>query len=87
VVFEPNAEPLWAEIRLSIGSFMQDLFRNGAFAGQTPNRAYFVKCDRTTMTQEDIDQGIVNIVVGFAPVEPAEFVIITIQQMVGQTKA
>jgi phage tail sheath protein FI len=86
-VFEPNAEPLWAELRLSVGSFMQNLFVVGAFAGQTPDQAYFVKCDRTTMTQQDIDQGIVNIVVGFAAIEPAEFVVITIQQMVGQSSS
>ncbi len=87
VVFEPNDEPLWAQIRLNIGSFMQDLFRKGAFQGQTPKDAYFVKCDSSTTTQNDIDQGVVNILVGFAPLKPAEFVIIQIQQMAGQVQS
>ena len=76
VVFEPNDEPLWAQIRLSIGSFMNNLFRQGAFQGKTPQEAYLVRCDSTTTTQADIDLGIVNIIVGFAPLKPAEFVII-----------
>ena len=80
VVFEPNDEPLWAQIRISIGAFMQDLFRQGAFQGTTPRDAYFVRCDAETTTQYDIDRGIVNIVVGFAPLKPAEFVVISIQQ-------
>ena len=84
VVFEPNDEPLWAQIRLNIGAFMQTLFRQGAFQGKTPREAYFVKCDSETTTQNDINAGIVNIVVGFAPLKPAEFVIIKIQQLAGQ---
>jgi len=84
VVFEPNDDSLWAQIRLSVGSFMQSLFRQGAFQGTSPLTAYFVKCDSESTTQNDIDQGIVNIVVGFAPLKPAEFVIIQIQQMAGQ---
>jgi Bacteriophage tail sheath protein len=84
VVFEPNDEPLWAQIRLNIGAFMQDLFRKGAFQGKTPQEAYFVKCDKETTTQNDINLGIVNIVVGFAPLKPAEFVVIQIQQIAGQ---
>ncbi|CAN5908709.1 hypothetical protein BH23GEM7_BH23GEM7_23920 [soil metagenome] len=84
VVFEPNDEPLWAQIRLNIGSFMQNLFRQGAFQGRTPREAYLVKCDRETTTQDDINRGIVNILVGFAPLKPAEFVIIRIQQLAGQ---
>jgi phage tail sheath protein FI len=84
VVFEPNDEPLWSQIRLNVGAFMQNLFRKGAFQGQTPRDAYFVKCDKETTTQNDIDNGIVNIVVGFAPLKPAEFVILQIQQMAGQ---
>jgi len=84
VVFEPNDEPLWAQIRLNVGAFMNDLFRQGAFQGKTPRDAYFVKCDKETTTQSDINRGIVNIVVGFAPLKPAEFVIIKIQQMAGQ---
>jgi uncharacterized protein len=84
VVFEPNDEPLWAQIRLNVGAFMQNLFRQGAFQGQSPKDAYFVKCDKETTTQNDINLGIVNIVVGFAPLKPAEFVIISLQQMAGQ---
>jgi phage tail sheath protein FI len=84
VVFEPNDEPLWAQIRLNVGSFMHDLFRQGAFQGKTPRDAYLVKCDKETTTQSDIDHGIVNIVVGFAPLKPAEFVILKIQQLAGQ---
>jgi phage tail sheath protein FI len=84
VVFEPNDEPLWAQIRLNVGAFMQNLFRQGAFQGSTPREAYFVKCDRETTTQNDIDRGIVNILVGFAPLKPAEFVIIKLQQIAGQ---
>lgn len=84
VVFEPNAEPLWSQIRLNIGTFMQQLFEQGAFQGTTPNSAYFVKCDSETTTQADIDQGVVNIIVGFAPLFPAEFVILQIQQIAGQ---
>jgi uncharacterized protein len=84
VVFEPNDEPLWAQIRLNVGAFMQNLFRQGAFQGKTPREAYFVKCDKETTTQNDINLGIVNILVGFAPLKPAEFVILKIQQMAGQ---
>jgi phage tail sheath protein FI len=87
VVFEPNDEPLWAQIRLAVGAFLQNLFRQGAFQGQSPRDAYFVKCDRETTTQNDINLGIVNILVGFAPLKPAEFVIIRIQQMAGQVQA
>ena len=83
-MFEPNDEPLWAQIRLNVGAFMQNLFRQGAFQGTTPRDAYFVKCDSETTTQNDIDLGIVNILVGFAPLKPAEFVIIQIQQIAGQ---
>ncbi len=84
VVFEPNDEPLWAQIRLNVGAFMHNLFRQGAFQGQSPREAYFVKCDGETTTQNDIDRGIVNILVGFAPLKPAEFVIIRISQIAGQ---
>lgn len=87
VVFEPNDEPLWAQIRLNVGAFLHGLFRQGAFQGRTPREAYFVKCDGETTTQDDINQGIVNIQVGFAPLKPAEFVIITLQQMAGQLEA
>jgi phage tail sheath protein FI len=84
VVFEPNDEPLWAQIRLNVGAFMQNLFRQGAFQGKSPREAYLVKCDKETTTQNDINLGIVNIVVGFAPLKPAEFVILKIQQLAGQ---
>jgi phage tail sheath protein FI len=84
VVFEPNDEPLWSQIRLNLGGFMHTLFRQGAFQGATPREAYFVKCDKDTTTQTDIDNGIVNIVVGFAPLKPAEFVVIRIQQIAQQ---
>jgi phage tail sheath protein FI len=84
IVFEPNDEPLWAQIRLNLGAFMHNLFRQGAFQGMTPKDAYFVKCDKETTTQNDINLGVVNIVVGFAPLKPAEFVVIKIQQMAGQ---
>lgn len=84
VVFEPNDEPLWSQIRLNIGAFMNGLFRQGAFQGKTPQEAYFVKCDKETTPQNDIDKGIVNIVVGFAPLKPAEFVIVKLQQIAGQ---
>jgi len=84
VVFEPNDEPLWSQIRLNVGAFMNGLFRQGAFQGKTAREAYFVKCDRETTTQNDIDRGIVNIVVGFAPLKPAEFVVLKIQQIAGQ---
>ena len=87
VVFEPNDEPLWAQIRLNVGAFMNNLFRQGAFQGTSPRDAYFVKCDKETTTQSDINRGIVNIIVGFAPLKPAEFVIIKIQQMAGQLQA
>jgi phage tail sheath protein FI len=84
VVFEPNDERLWSQIRMNVGAFMQGLFLQGAFQGTTPQQAYFVKCDAENNPQLSIDQGIVNILVGFAPLYPAEFVVIQIQQMSGQ---
>jgi phage tail sheath protein FI len=84
VVFEPNAEPLWGQIRLNISAFLQGLFLQGAFQGTTPQQAYFVKCDSENNPQASIDLGIVNILVGFAPLYPAEFVVIQIQQIAGQ---
>ncbi len=86
VVFEPNDEPLWAKIRLNIGAFMNGLFRQGAFQGSTPDEAFYVKCDSDTTTQADRNLGIVNIEIGFAPLKPAEFVVITIQQIAGDLK-
>ncbi|MEO7115715.1 MAG: phage tail sheath subtilisin-like domain-containing protein [Caldimonas sp.] len=82
VVFEPNGEPLWAQVRLVVGAFLHRLFLQGALLGSSPRQAYFVRCDGTTMTQADIDNGLVNIVVGFAPLRPAEFVIVQLQQIV-----
>jgi hypothetical protein len=87
VVFEPNGEPLWAQIRLDVGAFMNDLFRQGAFQGHTPREAWFVKCDGETTTQGDIVNGVVNILVGFAPARPAEFVVVRIQQVTGRIEA
>jgi phage tail sheath protein FI len=86
VVFEPNDEALWSQIRLNVGAFMNDLFRQGAFQGRTPREAYFVKADSETTTQNDINKGIVNVVVGFAPLKPTEFVVLKIQQMAGQVQ-
>ena len=86
-VFEPNDEPLWSQLRLAVGSFMNNLFRQGAFQGDSPRKAYFVKCDSSTTTQADINLGIVNVQVGFAPLRPAEFVVISIQQIAGQSQS
>ncbi len=83
VVFEPNDTPLWAQIRLNVTSFMAGLFRQGAFQGTTPQDAFFVKCDAETTTQNDRNLGIVNVWVGFAPLKPAEFVVLYIQQIAG----
>ena len=87
VVFEPNDEPLWNAIRLSIENFMLSLFRQSAFQGSTPNEAFRVLCDKTTTTQTDIDRGVVNIEVAFAPLKPAEFVVVRIAQLAGQAQA
>ena len=84
VVFEPNDEPLWSQIRLNIGTWMNGLFKQQAFQGSTAREAYFVKCDRETTTQADINLGIVNIHVGFAPLKPAEYVVLKISQIAGQ---
>jgi phage tail sheath protein FI len=80
-VFEPNSETLWSQLRLTCDAFMSDLNRQGAFY------RYYVQCDKSTTTQLDIDKGIVNVIIAFAPVKPAEFVILTIQQLAGQTAA
>ena len=84
-VFEVNDERLWSEIRRTVGAFMHDLFRQGSFAGATPHEAYEVRCGADTITQADIDQGRVNIIVLFAPLKPAEFVVLTIPQLAGPT--
>jgi phage tail sheath protein FI len=86
-VFEPNDEPLWASLRLNITAFMLLQFRAGAFQGRTPTDAFFVKCDNQTTTQADIDAGVVNILVGFAPLKPAEFVVLHLTQKAGQPAA
>jgi phage tail sheath protein FI len=86
-VFEPNDEGLWSQLRLNIGSLMMTLFRQGAFQGTTPSQAFFVKCDNETTTQADIDLGIVNVLVGFAPLKPAEFVVVKISQKAGQSSS
>lgn len=85
--FEPNDEPLWAQVRLNVGAFMHSMFRQGAFQGAAPRDAYFVRCDAATTTQDDINLGMVNIEVGFAPLKPAEFVMIRLQQAAGKTDA
>ena len=87
VVFEPNDEKLWAQIRLNVNSFMQGLFQQNAFAGQKASDAYKVKCDSENNPPESVAQGIVNILVAFAPLYPAEFVVIQIQQLAGQSQS
>lgn len=86
VVFEPNDEPLWSAIRISIEDFMLSLFRQSAFQGRTPSEAFIVQCDHITTTDNDIALGRVNIVVGFRPLKPAEFVVIKISQLAGQVQ-
>jgi phage tail sheath protein FI len=86
-VFEPNDEPLWSSLRLNIRSFMLTQFRAGAFQGAKPDEAFFVKCDASTTTQQDIDNGVVNILVGFAPLKPAEFIVLKLSQKVNQPAA
>ena len=83
-VFEPNDRPLWNQLRISISNFLSGLFTDGAFVGSKMEDAFFVTVDESTTTQSDIDQGIVNIEIGFAPLKPAEFIIIRIQQTAGQ---
>ncbi len=85
VVFEPNDEPLWVAITASISAFMLSLFKQGALQGSTPSQAFQVTCDSTTTTPQDQINGVVNIVVAFAPLKPAEFVVINIAQLAGQT--
>ncbi|MGA9768988.1 MAG: phage tail sheath C-terminal domain-containing protein [Blastocatellia bacterium] len=85
VVFEPNDEPLWARVRATITNFLTTVWRSGALQGAKPDEAFFVKCDRSTMTQDDIDNGRLICVIGIAPVKPAEFVIFRIQQKTLET--
>jgi phage tail sheath protein FI len=86
-IFEPNDTPLWVALRTTVESFMLSLYSQGAFQGDTPSKAFQVKCDSTTTTQDDIDQGKVNIIVAFAPLKPAEFVIVKIAQLAGQAQS
>jgi len=86
-VFEPNDEDLWASLRLNVGAFMMNLFRSGAFQGNVASQAFFVKCDAETNPQSEIDAGVVNVVIGFAPLRPAEFVVVKISQKAGTTAA
>jgi len=86
-VFEPNNETLWTKIRLQINGFLSGLYGDGAFQGATPAASYFVQCDGKTTTPLDIDLGVVNVLVGVAPVKPAEFVVLSFQQIAGQASA
>jgi len=85
-MFEPNDERLWAVLRSSFNNFLNSVWRQGAFQGAKSEQASFVRCDATTTTQNDIDQGVVNIVVGFAPLKPAEFIVLQIRQIAGQSQ-
>jgi phage tail sheath protein FI len=87
VVFEPNGEPLWGRIRSSVSAFLDGLFRVGAFVGSAPREAYFVRCDATTTTQRDVDAGFVNVLIGFAPLTPAEFVVVRVSVQAASTGA
>jgi phage tail sheath protein FI len=87
VVFEPNDEPLWAQIRLNVGAFLHGVYRQDGFAGETPREAYRVRCDASTTTPTDQALGLVNVDVAFAPLRPAEFVVLRIQQLAGQTQS
>ena len=84
-VFEPNGEALWAQIRLSVSSFLNHLFRRGAFAGASARDAYFVKCGPGTTTPSDVRDGRVVVMVGFAPLKPAEFVILRLAFRVAES--
>jgi phage tail sheath protein FI len=86
-VFEPNAQPLWQALTQEVSAFMLSLFRQGAFAGSEPSTSFVVKCDETTTTPTDIAKGVVNVYVAFAPLEPAEFVVIQIAQLAGQASS
>jgi Bacteriophage tail sheath protein len=83
VVFEPNDEKLWARVIQTIRQFLTKVWKDGALMGSTPEEAFFVKCDRTTMTQDDIDNGRLICMIGVAPVKPAEFVVFRIAQWQG----
>jgi hypothetical protein len=83
VVFEPNDEKLWARVKRTITEFLTRVWRDGALMGTKPEEAFFVKADRTTMTQDDIDNGRLIVLIGVAPVKPAEFVVFRIAQFTG----
>jgi Bacteriophage tail sheath protein len=85
-IFEPNDTPLWNALTQQVQAFMLGLYRQGAFQGSTTDKAFRVQCDSSTTTQNDIDQGIVNIIVSFAPLKPAEFVVVKIAQLAGQSQ-
>jgi len=81
-VHKPNGEQLWSQLRVNVTAFMHGLFRQGAFKGVSSRDAYFVLCDASTTSADDINNGVVNIVIGFAPLKPAEFVVISLRQIV-----
>ena len=83
-VFEPNDEPLWAGVRRAVDAFLNELFRSGAFPGSTPRDAYFVRCDWTTMTSADVARGVLRAHIGFAPLWPAEFVVLVVEVPAGR---
>jgi phage tail sheath protein FI len=85
-VFEPNSQPLWDALTQEVTAFMLSLFRQGAFAGATPSAAFVVQCDSTTTTPTDLANGVVHVLVGFAPLVPAEFVVVQIAQLAGQAQ-
>ncbi len=86
-MFEPNAQPLWDALTQEVNAFMLTLFRQNAFAGTTPSTSFVVQCDSSTTTPTDVAGGRVNILVGFAPLLPAEFVIVQIAQLAGQAQS
>jgi phage tail sheath protein FI len=86
-VFEPNGPALWARVRDSVEAILGDLWRQGALMGAAADEAFFVRCDRTTMTEDDIDAGRLIVEIGFAPVRPAEFVIFRILRIVNNSSA
>jgi hypothetical protein len=85
--FEPNDATLWKNIRRDVAAFMNELFLQGAFQGHTPSESYYIKCDEETTTQADIDGGVVNILVGFAPIKRAEFVVLHVKQVAGRARS
>jgi phage tail sheath protein FI len=82
-LFEANDELLWGKVRQQVERFMWDLFLAGAFPGNRPEVAYFVKCDRETTTHQDLTRGYFNLLIGFAPLRPAEFIVLSLRQKAG----